>query len=731
MPNPYRAPRPQREFSSLSVADVIEARDHYHVHLASRENVVATAIGRYRIRADDWYASHPPSSKPRKGYRKPTYPRTLFNSVVREWSWPCVLVFVDQWQHRGDLARPDEMVPASLYLPDGRVVPTCVIELSRDVMPVGIPHEYRFPKTFIGGGYPVLASVQGREHLGSVGCLVTDGDTTYALTNRHVVGESGREIYSILGGRRIPVGKADARSLGKKPFEDVYPDWPGERVYCNLDAGLIRVDDVSRWTTQVLGVGRLDTMLDLNTTTITLDLIDCPVRAFGAASGQLYGSIAGFFYRYKSVGGFDYVADLVIAPRAPAKSEPVTNTLPGDSGTLWCLEQPIEEPPGGIRLRPLALQWGGEVVVENGTRMTTARSFTLATALSTVCRELDLDLVRGWNSGLPEYWGAVGHYTIAAIACAKVAGAKLKKLMSSNAERVSYARDTIEKGSRAFAGLGAKDFVALADVPDYVWKGGGRSGEQPNHFADMDAKVPSGEWKGKTLLDLCKDPANVTVEVWKKYYGLVKDGSKGILPFRVWQIFEAMKSYARKKDVARFVAAAGVLSHYVGDACQPLHISYMYNGEPVPGGGTKRGHGVHHAYEAVMFNTHVAELWNGIEQNVKATPKAKITTGSEAALATIDLMRETFDLIEPKKIVDAYAKGTDLWTKFGDRTKETMANGVRHLAYLWEQAWAAGNGDAIAADKLVAITPARLATIYEDDDFLPSRRIKEIAAELT
>ena len=25
---------------------------------------------------------------------------------------------------------------------------------------------------------------------------------------------------------------------------------------------------------------------------------------------------------------------------------------------------------------------------------------------------------------------------------------------------------------------------------------------------------------------------------------------------------------------------AGILSHYVGDSCQPLHISYKFNGDP-------------------------------------------------------------------------------------------------------------------------------------------------------
>lgn len=725
----------KRDFSSLSVRDLIEARDHYHLHLAHLQNVVATAIGRYRIRKTDWYADNPPSSEPPPNYVKPTGPRTVFNSVVKDWSWPCVLVFVDKWADRAtltDVDDPDQIVPRTLYLPDGRVVPTCVIQMTKDTVPVGLPHDYKFPKAFIGGGYPVLANVQGREHLGSVGCLVTDGHATYALTNRHVCGDVEQEIYSILGGRRVRVGVSDSRQLGKRPFEAVYPGWPGKYVYCNLDVGLIRVDDTSRWTTQILGVGELDELINLNTDTITLDLIDCPVRAFGAAAGSLYGTIIGLFYRYKSVGGFDYVADLIIAPREdPDTPGRLPNTLPGDSGTLWCLEQPWPKGTSGKtgpRLRPLALQWGGQMIVSEAGADSTARSFTLATALSTICRELDLDLVRGWNTGLPEYWGAVGHYTIAAIACRAVRNDKLRRLLTENLENISYPRATIERGANAFKGLSSKPFVPLADVPDYAWKGGGRSGEQPNHFADMDAKVPSGKWKGKTLLDLCEDPDNVDVDVWIEYYKLVKDRSKGILPFRVWQIFSAMTKYVAVGDVARFLASAGVLAHYIGDACQPLHISYMFNGKPVNGG--KRGEGVHHHYEATMFNSHVSELWTGIEERIPSAPNGHLATGKAAAVYTVALMRETFDLINPEAIVNAYAKDRDLWTLFGTKTKQTMANGVRALAHLWEGAWREGNGDQIAVDRLTTLDRAALAEIYSDEEFLPSKRIKDIASVL-
>ena len=112
------------EFSHLSLRDLLAARDQYHVFLMQHPNVVATAVGRYRIRKrDSW------PSKSGKGSVHGSYPRTLENSEVRDYSWPALLVFVETWVERTLLAKQDDAaLPKCLYLPDGRQVPICVIE---------------------------------------------------------------------------------------------------------------------------------------------------------------------------------------------------------------------------------------------------------------------------------------------------------------------------------------------------------------------------------------------------------------------------------------------------------------------------------------------------------------------------------------------------------------------------------------------------------------------------
>src|SRR6478609_3961017 len=125
-----------RSFASLSTADLLEARDLYHWHLLNKKNVVGTAVGLYLIRNEDPWPSRtqPPAPKARVRARGE---RTFENSEVRDYSWPCILVLVDEWIPADRFGAgetqesPEELVPRTLYLPDGRTVPVCVVKVTR------------------------------------------------------------------------------------------------------------------------------------------------------------------------------------------------------------------------------------------------------------------------------------------------------------------------------------------------------------------------------------------------------------------------------------------------------------------------------------------------------------------------------------------------------------------------------------------------------------------------
>ena len=750
------------DFDSLSFRDLLEARDAYHVHLLNYPHVVATAVGRYRIRVEDSWPE-PDGTMKHKG----TGPRTLSNSEVRPYSWPAILVLVDEWVDVGEFAKgkrydPSQMVPRTLFLPNGRKVPVCVSLVDKVAQTPPTP-SISFPLNNIGGGNPIIADVQGRQHVATISCLVTDGHRAYGLTNRHVAGDPGEVLYSRLSGRNEPVGRSSGKQLTRLPFTEVYRDCPGRDVYLNLDSGLIDIDNVSAWTAQVHGIGTLGPLADLNPSQMKLSLVGCRVLGFGAASGRMEGEITALLYRYKSVGGFEYLADFLIGPRAGRESgetartrrQPGLLTRPGDSGTLWLLDpinpdrqpsaQENYDPP---EYRPFAVQWGEQVFAERG-----ETTFALATSLSTICNLLDLDVVRDWNLDQTDTWGAIGHFSIAFSVAACLTNTHLKTLMTKNADIVSPSGSEIRTSE--FKGMGSDAFVPLADVPDMFWKpriahqGFSRAMEGPNHFADMDQQR---EVDGKTLLDLTKDDDAIDPDTWNAFYSSVRDilsgdpisaKHRGLLPFRVWQIYNDMVRFVKAGKVAEFVCAAGVLTHYVGDACQPLHISFLHDGDPEQPqtrtihhtDGTDEdvveplGAGVHSAYEDAMVSAHRGDVLDGLA----ATPKVKaaelIDTGFEAAKATTAMMRIVFERIPPRKIVQFYIHSNakpkqlaeDMWEEFGEGTVECMRDGAHLLAVLWQSAWAAGDGDhTVPASALKALTPKRAMKICQDEDFLPS-----------
>lgn len=772
---------PPRDFSSLSIRDLLEAREHYHVHLSNIESVVGTAIGRYRIHEDDWYADHPPSTP--RGKPKPKDPRTFENSVVRPWSWPCVLVLVRQWLPRGAPAQTP--IPKQLYLPDGRVIPTCVVlappddDAAPDALTIG------YSSGLIGGGYSCTRTMQGITRSGTLGCLVEREGTYYALTNRHVAGPDHGAIDAIIRGERVRIGASDPRMVNRVSMQSIFPEWPGVNTFINIDAGLVNIDDVTQWTSQVFGIGEIAEPFDASAASLTLDIIGCPLRAFGGASGVLEGEVQALFVRYKSLGGADYVSDLLIGRRPQsgsghrgASSGSSLETRPGDSGTLWFYDPPngpaMDVPSRSVlppelppergrrarRLVPIAMQWGGQRVrFDDGT--TTGHA--LATFVSTVCRVLDVEIVHAYGVGHDEYWGKIGHFSIGWKACDLVddeAFPGLARLMRDNQPNIGFDDQRLIEGG-AFRS-GRRGFVPLADVPDYVWVADRRrSAEGGQHFADVDIVGIDGT---PPLLDRCvDDDRNISAAIWRDYFaGFAAKGvgpDEGSLPFRVWQIWDEMVDALGGGDVVRFVTAAGTLAHYVGDASQPLHCSWLHHGRPPT---TRVGHHefpprksrdkaspyaqfhhsdaakIHGIYEELMLEIEPDVALAAVDHELRtaALARGEIQSGFHAARAVIGLMDASRKRLSPDRILDAddptlkpKQRATRLWNdpEIRAATIASLADSTRVLARIWQGAWAAGNGESIASAKLRRFEESELQEIYSRLTFLPGYTLAQLA----
>ena len=726
--NPYR-----REYKSLSVRDVLDAREAYHAHLIALENVFATAVGLFRIHAEAPDAGTATTASAGASRSKMSTARTFANSAVKPWSWPCVLVLVRRWMAEEEVRRkPDEVVPPFLYLPNGRVIPVCVLcaDLDTEARPTVVP----VPPlaTGLGPGFPVVTTIQGAERFGTVACIVKGTDRYYALTARHVLGSPGTPVGSeFVALDRPTVGKTAAAALGKKPFEAVYRGLPGPQSLSTLDVGLLEPTSLERWSSDMRELGSIGELIDFSSESATLDWVGRRVLGYGAASGRVDGEIWGLFYRYLTVGGTDYIADFLIG----GSDGNALGINPGDSGTLLCISpsefQPQDDDAtvqrnrqGQALMRPFAVLWGGQRVQAPGEPMAT--QFGLAASLATICRELDVELVTDWRRQAREYWGQFGHYKIAELAVQQLKGS-LKTFFTKHAALITF------PGIQAPQELDpATDFVPLADVPDLVWKHninrsgvGVRSGaENPNHYADVDMDIGGG----KTLASLGTD-----AKAWLAAYKAkgIKWQHQGLLPFRVWQVFEEMVARVKDGDQVGYLAACGVLAHYIGDACQPLHGSIHADG--LDGTAT----GVHMTYEDRMIDDFAAQLAPLTTQALAAQPAlVKIATGEKAAAAVLALMAQCAAAVPPKDLCTEYdqhhqgapKKGGDrlaapfLFQKFGTGTAECLALGIQLLASLWKSAYDTGGG---TSSMLKAVGQGEVQALYrQKDDLAPSFTLK-------
>jgi hypothetical protein len=76
-------------------------------------------------------------------------------------------------------------------MPDGRIVPVCVVLAESARLPAPALDPSRLAADSLGVGSPVYVDAQGMRRMGTVGCLVSDGSDFYVLTNTHLAGVVG------------------------------------------------------------------------------------------------------------------------------------------------------------------------------------------------------------------------------------------------------------------------------------------------------------------------------------------------------------------------------------------------------------------------------------------------------------------------------------------------------------------------------------------------------------
>lgn len=181
-----------------------------------------------------------------------------------------------------------------------------------------------------------------------------------------------------------------------------------------------------------------------------------------------------------------------------------------------------------------------------------------------------------------------------------------------------------------------------------------------------------------------------------------------------------MVDAVRRRSLARYVAAAGILAHYVGDACQPLHVSHLHHGRPNHPGKDR----VHAVYETNMLDRFRVELVDLVNDRLDGL---EITTsfrgGQNAADAIMQLMQFTIQTIEVIEAFNAHEgrrRTEHMWSVLKARTADCMAQGCLYLAEMWQSSWLEGGGPQIAMNRMNVQNKTTIKNLYLKKDWMES-----------
>ncbi len=257
-----------------------------------------------------------------------------------------------------------------------------------------------------------------------------------------------------------------------------------------------------------------------------------------------------------------------------------------------------------------------------------------------------------WCFEQAQAWGSLGHRTIATIA---------SKIVRKNG---------------AFWRSNASNMGKLTNVPDQYWKNGtGAFVEKPTHWFEIDAYVQNP--------NQFQSFPRIFTEATHKYSEKTVL-SNGTATWRINQFYEASVAALKRGNFLKGLQMAGVMSHYVGDLSQPLHVSQNYDGKQT------NNPGIHKFFETInLENSDTEDLIDDV------TDQAKVLLSSPLFeklhdLSPLDLAFEEISrsYAEHKTVISTDinlgrgARGSAALLKIA---KRRMADGAASLALLLEK----------------------------------------------
>ena len=275
-------------------------------------------------------------------------------------------------------------------------------------------------------------------------------------------------------------------------------------------------------------------------------------------------------------------------------------------------------------------------------------------------------------------WGAKGHQIVAYVG-AQLTNAQSAPFWQSNADGLRQ----------------------LSTVPDRLWKMSSTyKGEAPTHWFQADAYVPVNG-------DLGSFPKSYSSAV--SQYGEATILKNGTSLWRVVQFYDDAVNSFRSGDVKSAIVFAGVMTHYIGDLSQPLHVSENYDGQQ---SGQK---GIHAWFETKNIEDEMAI-------------RAVVTQRAQALLADSNFVNQftgdLLDIVEKEAMRslayrDAILKNDAQYGRNSDQGRQVqldlaedrMADGAATLAIVLSKI-SADAGQVIRATPVPVQDPSWIAPDY-------------------
>lgn len=261
-----------------------------------------------------------------------------------------------------------------------------------------------------------------------------------------------------------------------------------------------------------------------------------------------------------------------------------------------------------------------------------------------------------------------------------------------------------------FFARNADSMGILTNVPDNTWKiGASREQEAPLHWFE-----PDSYYSNVGQFDLI--PHQYTQAL--QQFGQATLTKNGLAPWRILQTYDLLVSALKKRDFATALQMAGVMSHYVGDLSQPLHVTKNYDGQE---SGQK---GLHSYFESQNLSLH------GLSEE-----QAKVQEGARALLAKPKFVSQFEGPITDvvfRELLRAYARVAEILDndkKFGRKGQgaelqyqialERLSDGAASLALILNRAWIEAGLERGEGSSLHVPTPQFLAPHFYDDNRAP------------